>query len=176
MIRAVAFRADQASYVTNLPLCHLTFHEPIKIEDPVPGLAYDYGETMDNDKTHLGDPFPVKTRGVAREITAAVRERDDSFALRFTGLFSAPREGIYTFYLCCSPRGRLYFGNSLIVENEGRKCEHQGSMALRRGLHPIEFQINYPSDENKTLQVSVAGPQMPRQSLGTGHLFHIRSQ
>ena len=64
MIRAIAFRADQASYVTNLPLCHLTFHEPIEIENPVPGLAYDYGETMPDEKTRLGEPFRVKTRGV----------------------------------------------------------------------------------------------------------------
>ena len=175
MIRAVAFHADQASYVTNAPMSHLPFHEPITIEHPAPGLAYDYGETMTNDKRRLGDPFTVKTRGVTQEISAGVRERDDCFALRFAGYFSAPQDGIYTFYLCCSSRGRLYFGKTLVVENEGRKCEHQGSVALRRGFHPLEFQINYPSDENKTLQVSVAGPQMPRQPLGTGILFHRRA-
>ena len=92
--------------------------------------------------------------------------------MRFTGLFSAPQEGIYTFYLCCSPRGRLYFGRLPPCRKRGPKVRASGERSVRRGLHPIEFQINYPSDENKTLQVSVAGPQMPRQPRNRPSVSH----
>ena len=124
----------------------------------------------------LEDPFTVKSRGVAEQITPALRERDNAFALRFTGYFSAPNDGIYTFTLRCSPLGRLYLDKDLLVESSGRRCEHQGRVALRRGWHPIEFQIKYPIDENKTLEVHVEGPEMPRQLLGPSHLVHLKTK
>jgi hypothetical protein len=54
-----------------------------------------------------------------------------------------------------------------------RKREHAGAVALTAGFHPLTFQIYYPTDDNKVLELSCEGPGVARGPLGAELLSHL---
>ncbi len=172
IVRAKAFTANGVSHVRNARLTKLDTHEAVAAADRKPGLLYRYWEQTDS-----GD-FAVITRaanlksGVVETFSVSPRGREDDFAFQFSGFLEVPADGIYTIYLRCSPRGQLYVGDEIVVENQGVRREHGGKVSLLRGMHPVTMTIYYHSDVDKTLEVDLEGPGLKRQPIGAARLFH----
>lgn len=181
MVRSTAFSGDRASHVRNARLENLTRHEAVQVDKTQSGLRYRYFERLDGD--------PVKGEGRLTDDLAAVeaatptatgtgaaldlspRSREDQFGFHYTGYINVPTDGIYTFTLRCSPRGRLVIGGQEVVESQGSKRERSGKVALAKGLHPMSFTIYYYSLADKTLEIEYEGPSVARQPLSHSMLF-----
>ncbi len=183
MVRATAFSGDRASHVRNARLLHLTMHGAAKVERAKPGLRYRYLEQLDGDPVkgegrltddlaNVESAMPTAT-GSGAVLDLSPRGREDQFGFHYTGLIEIPADGIYTFTLRCSPRGRLVIDGQEIVESQGSKRERSGKVALARGLHPLAFTIYYFSLADKTLQIDIEGPDLARRPLSPSMLFSV---
>jgi signal transduction histidine kinase len=76
----------------------------------VQGLDY---SSYEGDWNQLPDfsELPALKHGVASNFDLGVRPRDTNVALAFSGYFSAPRAGEYTFWLTSDDGSKLYFGD-----------------------------------------------------------------
>src|SRR5262249_44381214 len=135
------------------------------------GLAYQYFEAPAGNLDALAKLTPTKT-GTVEAFDLKPRRRDDGFGFHFSGLVEVPATGIYTYYLRCSPRGRLSIGGQEVVESQGSKRERSGKVAIERGWHPIDLLIYFGSDVDKTLRIDVEGPGLPRQEVAATMLAH----
>ncbi len=174
-LRTCAFAGEQRSHVQNVSFQQLTWNEPIAPMFVLPGLCFDYYEKSDWTGFPDFSKLEVTASGIVPQISLAPRRRDGEFGLLCKGLFEAPRDGVYHFYLRCSPLGQLLMHDRPVVESEGRRCERVGAIALKRGMHPLQFQIYFPSDDDKTLSIRYEGPEIPLQPLSLNVLFHDAS-
>jgi hypothetical protein len=171
-VRARAFSGPQASHSRNVELMRLELLPPQAAAAYRSGLRYEYFEAEKWTGFPVFSGLKPVASGDVPEPTLELRRRDEGFGLRFSGLFRAPRAGLYRFYLRCSPRGQVVVHDA-IVESQGRKREHSAPVALEAGLHPFVAQIYFSSDVDKTFEVSVEEPGTPRRSLAGGDLFHV---
>jgi pectate lyase len=175
IVRARSFTASNESHVRNARLLQLALREPLVAKDARPGLRYQYWEGLGTEDFRIVEKTPATKTGIAETISLAPRGSEGDFGFRFGGLFDASADGIYTFTLRCSPRGQLRIGEQEVVESQGRKRERSGKVALKRGLHPLVFDIYYRTAIDKTLQIDFQGPGLTRQPLGPAQLFHAMS-
>jgi len=148
---------------------------PRNIENPgklMPGISYSYFE---GEWTTLPD-FSILTpskKGVARNIDLTPRQVDDYFALEFSGYLKIPSTGVYAFFVDSDDGSRLFIGDSLIVDNDGRHSmrERSGIIALAAGLHPLRVTF-FEITGGDGLRVSFSGPGLPKQQLPDSILFH----
>lgn len=107
------------------------------------GLRYDYYEATDY--TVLPDfntVTPVKSGNIT-DISLSIRNREDKFALKFSGYINLTKAGEYTFYTSSDDGSKLYidgFENSnLVVSNDhtGSAVERSGKITLAAGKHTI---------------------------------------
>ena len=106
-------------------------HYPLKRwRDPMPNL-----ESMKADATSAWPNFELD----AFTRMTPHRWPNEWFGLRFTGWFMAPYDGIYRFATHSDDATRLWFGDALVLKNDGlhgMRWSH-GSVELNKGLHPI---------------------------------------
>jgi pectate lyase len=171
ILRASAFLDGQKSHVRNARFERLEWQQPVTPSSIQPGIRYEYYEKTDWAGFPDFSSLDVISSGIQPQINLAPRKREDAFGLRWIGYFHAPHEGVYRFYLRCSPLGQVLIHDRLLVESEGRRCEHSGAIAFKPGLHPLVFQIYFASDDNKTLEISYEGPGIPLQPIPSSSLF-----
>ena len=171
-LRACTFLDGQRSHVQNARFERLELQAAVTPKSVQPGIRFDYFEKEDWNTYPEFSSLIATASGIEPQISLAPRKRESGFALRWSGFFAAPQEGIYRFHLRCSPLGQLLMHDRLLVENEGRRCEHTGTIALKPGMHPLVFQIYFKTDDDKTLGISFDGPGIPLQSPGSNTLFH----
>lgn len=170
-VRACAFLDGRRSHVHNKFLEHLIWQEPVTEAKLQPGVRYQYYLHEDWDDFPDFASLPVVASGIEPLISLEPRQQENGFGLRWTGFFSAPREGIYRFQLRCSPTGQLLMHDQLLLESQGRRRQRSAAVALKPGLHPITFQIYYKNDDDKTFTLECEGPGIPMQSLPAEFLF-----
>lgn len=111
--------------------------------------------------------------GIVPEIVMDVpqREKEDAFALRFTGLISVPKSGKYTFYTASDDGSRLYIDGQQIVNNDGLHgmSEKAGTVQMNAGLHEI-IVTYFDNGGGDGLAVSWAGPEFDKQSISAERL------
>jgi hypothetical protein len=175
ILRARSFSGADGSHVRNVSFQRLVPQRPVDDHGVRPSIRFDYYEK----NSWRGFPdfssIPMTESGVLPTVSLAPRKRDFGFGLRFSGFFHAPRNGVYRFHLRCAPRGQIFLHDILVTENEGRRCEHSGAVALEPGLHPFVFQIYYEFDDDKTLAILYEGPSISLQPLGASRLFHFET-
>ena len=81
----------------------------------VPGLNYADYEGSWNQLPNFSSLAAVKS-GVSTNFNLGVRSRDNFVGLQFTGYFSAPRDGMYTFWLRSDDGSKLFLGQPLRLE------------------------------------------------------------
>jgi|GEM_PF-2368079 len=112
----------------------------------IPLLRYEYFELAD-DPVGLNDwaqTPAVKTGYINRFDLGAIRERGNSYAIRFTGKLQIPKKGEYTISTFTPAFVRVFIDERKIIndfdENTGaRKVD--GSIELSEGLH--DFRLEY---------------------------------
>lgn len=171
-LRAKALVEHRASHVRNAQLACLRLHDPLATSSHQTGLAYRYFEKLDDATLDVVPSAKPSKSGVVDGFRVDAADGPEDFGFHFTGLVKVPADGVYTFYLRCSPRGRLSVAGEPVVESQGHKREQFGKIALGKGLHPIALTIYYRTEANPTLEVDIAGPNGARHRLGADDLFH----
>ena len=87
-------------------------------------------------------PFDTTTprkEGPVNNFDIGIREQNDRFGFRFTGLITVPVDGDYTFYTSSDDGSMLDIGGTRVVENYGWHGMQwmEGTITLTAGAHPI---------------------------------------
>ncbi len=111
--------------------------------------------------------------GIVPEILMNVPQlkRRDQFALRFTGLVSAPQSGKYTFTISSDDGSRVYLDNKLLINNDGLHGmgEKNATVELSAGPHPIVVTY-FDNGGGDGLIVTWAGPGIKKQKIDAKYL------
>lgn len=111
--------------------------------------------------------------GIVPEIVLNVPQlkQRDQFALRFTGMIQIPRTGKYTFFTASDDGSRLYVGDQLVVNNDGKHgmVEKSGTIDLPAGAHPIMVTY-YDNGGGDGLRVMWRGPRIRKQKIPANRL------
>lgn len=99
-----------------------------------------------------------KKKGIISNFNLDPRERDEGFAMVFSGNINIPANGNYTFYINSDDGSKLYINNKELINNDGAHpaTEKYSSIYLDKGKHTIrvEYFERYGSE---ILDVLISG-------------------
>ena len=132
-------------------------HYPLKRwRNPMPNL-----ESMKADFTSIWPNFELD----AFSRMPVHRWPNEWFALRFTGWFMAPYDGIYRFATNSDDATRIWFGDTQVLKNDElhpMRWSH-GAVELNKGLHPITlWYAQGPSIHGLEAYVALPGQRYQR--------------
>ena len=135
------------------------------------GLNYKYYEGTWTSLPDFDSLTPTAT-GIAHNFDIGLRQRDDYFAMRFTGYFDVNTLGGYTFYLSSDDGSKLYIDGVLLIDNDGQHgiLEKSGYKYLFTGRHSITVDY-FEYDGDNALLVSYAGPSITKTQMPVNILF-----
>lgn len=92
-----------------------------------------------------------------------IRPRDRHYAVVFTGYVEVPADGIYTFRLTSDDGSRLFIGDLIVVDNDGRHGTREvgGQVILEAGHHPLRLEY-FQGTGFQDLQLDYQGPGFDR--------------
>jgi hexosaminidase len=125
------------------------------------GLRYSYHEGAFRSADDVRAMQPMR-EGTATAVGLQGIERDERFALRFTGYVNAQSDGIYTFSLQSDDGSRLRIGDALVIDHDGPHgpTAKTGQVALAAGWHVLEVTY-YQAGGGRSLSLAMSGPGMP---------------
>ncbi|WP_295883892.1 DUF1800 family protein [uncultured Thiohalocapsa sp.] len=141
-----------------------------------PGLAYrEYAGSW-----HRLPDFATLTPvalGVSPGLDLARATTDRKLGLRFEGYIRIAEPGFHRFHLTSDDGSRLWIGDTLVVDNDGRHGprEAMGSIGLKAGLHPIRVDF-FQGWGGMTLALDSTGPDGVRAPVAASDLFHTSDQ
>jgi hypothetical protein len=105
-----------------------------------------------------------------------VANRQDIFAMNFSGYINVPSDGQYTFYTTSDDGSNLYIDNVLVVNNDGLhgSTEKSGTVGLKAGKHAISVGF-FEQTGSQVLSVSYAGPGITKQAVPSSSLYRVSS-
>jgi hypothetical protein len=144
---------------------------PAKVSGLVPGLAYAYYDKGWDLQPDLKKETPAAI-GTTDRIGLAAAPTPLKSALRFTGYFHAPANGVYSFGVRSNDGSLLYLGDTLIVDNgeQHGPQTRMGFAALRAGYYPITVEY-FDAGGDQVLEAHVTGPGLPRRPLADSLLW-----
>ena len=106
------------------------------------------------DSTDQIATLPIIQRGVCEQPSIEMRDREDLFALTFTGFIQIPETDVYEFRLTSDDGSVLRIHDRPIVLNDGSHAfvSATGKIALSRGLHPFTL-LYWQGAEGKGLRL-----------------------
>jgi PA14 domain/Glycosyl hydrolases family 2, TIM barrel domain len=128
------------------------------------GLKYDYYEGSWSSIPDFESLTAIKS-GQITNFLLTPKNRDDDFAMRFTGYIYVPANGTYFFYTDSDDGSQLYINNTLVVDNDGlhgMDGDVEGSIVLQAGKHLIVVDY-FEAAGGEDLKVSYAGPTINKQ-------------
>lgn len=139
---------------------------------PRPGLRYEYYEEIG--LTALPDfdqRTPVAT-GSTAGFDISLRQRDDDFAFRFSGVLEIPFAGDWTFHLTSDEGSQLWLDGTLVVDHDGLHAatEKTGTISLSAGFHDVVVTM-FEASGSEVLNVGWEGPSTPLQPVPASRLF-----
>jgi hypothetical protein len=153
-----------------LPLRDSTAASPVE-----PGLSFEYYEGLFLSPDDINQPWAQPClRGGIDSFSIGMRERDDHFAVRYTGYFRAATDGKYTFFITSDDSSELYIGTERIVATNYKLGARSGIVGLKTGLHPVMV-VYHQGDGGKELTVEYSGPSVTRRTVPRSVLFRDRS-
>jgi hypothetical protein len=104
--------------------------------------------------------------GVAKTISTACVDKEEYFALTFTGFLKVPATGVYQFTTRTDDGSKLYVAGREVVDNDGLHglIEAHGQIALEAGWHPIEVRY-FQGGGAADLEVYWQGPGLKRTQI-----------
>ncbi len=134
------------------------------------GVKYKYFEGSWSQLPNFSQLTPT-FEGVAHNFTITKRNRDFSYALRFTGQIEIRQQGQYQFFVQSDDSSQLLIdGQPVVINNSiGNTSEQNGTINLTAGLHSIEVQY-FQQQGNQALNIDWQGPNHPRQMLTSNFL------
>lgn len=106
------------------------------------------------DSTDQIATLPIIGRGVCEQPSIEMRDREDLFALTFTGFIQVPETDVYEFRLTSDDGSVLRIHDRPIVLNDGSHAfvSATGKVALSQGLHPFTL-LYWQGAEGKGLRL-----------------------
>jgi uncharacterized repeat protein (TIGR03806 family) len=146
--------------------------ERVEVNEPINGINYEYYET--GPLTQLPDfdsLVPVAT-GQVDNFDISVRQRDDDFALRFSGKIYIDEAGGYAFYTRSDEGSQLFIDGQLVVDNDGLHTSQQvqGGIDLEVGYHDIVVTY-FEATGAEELSVNWRPPELNRRQVPDGVLY-----
>ncbi|MEQ9406162.1 MAG: PA14 domain-containing protein [Fuerstiella sp.] len=134
-----------------------------------PGIHVDYFyPSASNVAIETLEKMEPKASGIVPEIVMDVPQlqQRDKFALRFTGLVTAPKTGKYTFFIASDDGSRIYVDDKLLVNNDGLHgmTEKKGSVELTAGPHALVVTY-FDNGGGDGLNVAWSGPGFRKQKI-----------
>jgi glucose/arabinose dehydrogenase len=150
-----------------------TFRTPENPASLAPGINYSYYEGDWSIIPNFAALAPVKT-GIASTVDLSLRNRTELYGFRFRGYIDIPADGSYTFYLNSDDGSSMYFGNSLLIKNDGvhGAVEKSGTINLLKGRHSITIDY-FQKAGGQILSLSYSGPGIAKQVVPSSKLLHI---
>ncbi|TVT39177.1 T9SS type A sorting domain-containing protein [Hymenobacter setariae] len=135
------------------------------------GLTYQYYEGTWLELPNFAALTPTKT-GTTTTPTLDMRNRDDDFAVRYTGFVDVPADGEYTFYTSSDDGSQLFIGSTLVVDNNGAHGlqERAGKIGLLKGKHAFTLTF-FENAGAQLLTASYAGPGLAKTQIPAAALF-----
>ncbi|MEO6135547.1 MAG: PA14 domain-containing protein [Ginsengibacter sp.] len=146
----------------------------INPSNPVNGLDYQYyegsGYAVVPDFTGL---TATKT-GSTTDFNVSMANRQEIYALNFTGYIDVPTDGQYTFYTNSDDGSLLYIDGRLVVNNDGLHAavELSGKIGLKAGKHAISVGFIQQTGAS-VLSVSYSGPGVTKQKIPSTSLYRV---
>jgi S1-C subfamily serine protease len=99
-------------------------------------------------------------------------ELTDNFGAEFEGYVQVLAEGLYTFSTTSDDGSQLFIDGQLIVNNDGLHgaIESEGMVRLAAGYHALRVTF-FEAQGGEALSVSIVGPVLPKQVIGSDMLF-----
>lgn len=151
-----------------------TLIPPVKEKGLKPGLRYSYYEGTWEMLPDF-DELEAAASGTTSGFGLQVRQMEDNFGLVFKGYIKVKEEGIYTFYCNSDDGSKLWIGETLVVDNDGRHGPEElaGQIGLQKGIHPIRV-IFFEADGGEFLEVSYKGPGTGKQVIPIKVLYYVK--
>jgi hypothetical protein len=148
--------------------------QPVEINDLRKGIRYSYYDEEIRYK-YLPDftkLSPSKKGIVPGFDIDEVREKEDHFAISFTGYLDIQKEGKYTFYTTSDDGSKLWINDFPIVDNDGTHgmIEASGDVLLRKGKYKIDVKY-FESTIGQGLEVSYQGPGIGKTEIPAPVLY-----
>ena len=140
------------------------------------GLRYEYYEGTWTSLPDFDLLTPAAT-GNANNFDLGLRQRDDSFAFRFSGYIDIPKNGGYTFYLNSDDGSKLFINGNLVVNNDGQHSaqETSGYVYLLKGMQEITVTY-FEYDGNQKLTLSYSSLYINKKQVPVDILFRCNRQ
>jgi alpha-mannosidase len=169
--RAILAGADN-SFVATSTVTRLDLHAPQWAEPVGPGLSCRYYEGDWTELPAFDSLTPVK-QVVADTVAIPGIARPEDYALDFRGYVLVPIDGVYSFSVTSDDGSKLYVDDSLLVNNDGVHGDFEMSalIGLKAGYHRLTVDM-FQRKGGQALGASIAGPQLPKQSIPASMLFH----
>ncbi len=170
-------RAFKAGYIPSMISTDIqtktTYHQPDSPADIGNGLSYNYYKGRWNKVPNFKALQPLRV-GKIDKFRFPQGIDKFYFGLEFNGFIEVRRDGIYTFYLASDDGSKLYIGDRLVVDHDGRhssSAEKSGGVALRAGKHSIGV-VYFQGPRGKGLKAFYSGPGIEKREIGPEVLFH----
>jgi len=159
------------SAVAQAVFSRLALRDSTAVSAAAPGLDYEYYEGLFLSPGDILQPWAAPVaRGDIDSITIGLREREDEFAVRFSGYFRAPADGKYTFFVTSDDSSELYIGAEKVVSTNYKLGTMSGIVGLKTGMHPLSV-LYHQGDGGKELTIECEGPGFSRRPLPPSMLF-----
>lgn len=137
------------------------------------GLAYQYFEPAGKINLEAINTSPVIKTGVADEISEAVKQRQEKYALKFEGYIKISKDGIYDFVTKSDDGSKLFIDDAEVVNNDGDhgSVEQSGKAALKKGYHKIKV-VYYDGGGGNELKVFWQPEAGQKGAIPASALFH----
>lgn len=115
---------------------------------------------------------PLKT-GFSPNFNIDNRNRDNHYGFQYKGFIDIPADGIYTFYVASDDGGKLYFGNQLLISNDGihgDDYEITNVIGLQKGKHAVSLDF-FQNTGGQGLAISYSGPGTNKTIIPAGVLY-----
>jgi alpha-L-fucosidase len=173
VVKCQIFRDGQAiSGVVEKTFTQVEPREAVERENVEPGINYSYYHG-DWNKLPDFDSLEPQSMGTMAGLALTPSNRKEYYGFKFVGYFKVPADGVYKFFLVSDDGSRLFFGEDLVVDNDGLHGSQvaEGRIALQAGFHPFTV-LFFQRTGGVDFEVSLSGPGILKQAVPAAMLFH----
>ena len=170
-----AYYKGTSSLVASALVNKAEVQKPVNPDLLSQGISYSYYTGFYRDVHDFDEAKPEKS-GVLTNLSIDSRDKEQYFSFKFNGYINIPSDGQYTFYLISNDGSRMYWGDRMLINNDGLHpaAEMSRSLVLTKGMYP--FLIKYFQEGGTHhFQVEWKGPGFDRQPVPTSVLFHQKN-
>ncbi|NQZ08971.1 MAG: hypothetical protein HRT35_17590, partial [Algicola sp.] len=140
-------------------------------QSPVSGLKFQYFEGSETELTDLGQ-LDAKTAGIAAGLDLSLRQREQNYALVFSGFINVPENKSYTLELKTKDWGEIYLDGQLIISRpKQQSIKEKITLDITEGYHSVSF-THVHFDGKQQFDVFVKARRLSRQLIPEHWYFY----